>query len=323
MVFRRFACVAVVACAVFAFAGCRESRRVPRIEPVLRNWTEPYQGLEGLRVHVFNTGILAIPKAYVFRGGSWASTMDLPATAFVIEHPEAGLIVFDTGFSPKIYENPNDYIGFVTSVVGSFAMAAGQDLVSQMQARGLDPDDVGYGVLSHLHFDHTGTVEAFPQATVVVTYDELQAARHDGAMVSFVRQEDFDDVEEWMQVDFKDFDPYATFRSAADLLGDSSIALVDLSGHTVGSMGLLVSTKEGPVLLTGDAATVEQSWRFAAVPLFADDMDLWWEQIWRIKKFAQLVPSALVIPGHDTRILSRVEIPTVEFHEFSPVEEEF
>jgi hypothetical protein len=52
-------------------------------------------------------------------------------------------------------------------------------------------------------------------------------------------------------------------------------------------------------------------------------MDLWWEQIWRIKKFAQLVPSALVIPGHDTRILSRVETATVEFHEFSPVEEAF
>jgi glyoxylase-like metal-dependent hydrolase (beta-lactamase superfamily II) len=300
-----------------AVSGCRESRRVPRIDPTLRNWPDSYAGVEGLEVHAFDTGTLALPKATVFRGGSWLSNMDLPATAFVISHPTEGLIVFDTGFNERIYESPNDYIGFATSIVGSFAMADRQDLVSQMRDAGFDPDNVSHVVLSHMHFDHTGSVEAFANADVVVAYDELQDAVHDSSLVSFFRDEDFDEVREWTEVDFEDFEPYATFRSAADLLGDGSLLLIDLSGHTAGSMGLMVFTTDGPVLLTGDAAYVEESWRFSAVPLLADDMDLWWEQVWRIKKFAQLVPSALIIPGHDLRILDRVEMPTVHMHEFS------
>lgn len=311
------ACAFLVVALAAAASGCRESRRVPRIEPTLRNWPDSYVGVEGLEVHVFDTGTLALPKATVFRGGSWVSNMDLPATAFVISHPEEGLIVFDTGFNERIYENPNDYIGFATSIVGSFAMADRQDLVSQMRDAGFDPDDVSHVVLSHMHFDHTGSVEAFENADVVVAYDELQGALHDNSFMSFFRDEDFDEVREWTEVDFDDFEPYATFRSAADLLGDGSLLLIDLSGHTPGSMGLLVLTTEGPVLLTGDAAYVEESWRFSAVPLLADDMDLWWEQVWRIKKFAQLVPSALILPGHDLRILDRIEMPTVRLHEFS------
>jgi glyoxylase-like metal-dependent hydrolase (beta-lactamase superfamily II) len=91
-----------------------------------------------------------------------------------------------------------------------------------------------------------------------------------------------------------------------------------LPGHTVGSLGVIVRVQDGPVLLVGDAAPVEESWRFAAMPFVAEDRDLWWETIWRIKKFQQLVAGALVLGGHDGSGLAIEERRNVVSHRYVP-----
>ena len=48
--------------------------------------------------------------------------------------------------------------------------------------------------------------------------------------------------------------PVLTFTRSHDLFGDGSVVLVDLAGHTPGSVGVLLHTSHGPVLLAGDAA---------------------------------------------------------------------
>jgi glyoxylase-like metal-dependent hydrolase (beta-lactamase superfamily II) len=45
-----------------------------------------------------------------------------------------------------------------------------------------------------------------------------------------------------------------TFTRCHDLFGDGSVVLVDLAGHTPGSVGVLLHTSAGDVLLAGDAA---------------------------------------------------------------------
>src|SRR3984893_3839078 len=48
--------------------------------------------------------------------------------------------------------------------------------------------------------------------------------------------------------------PVLTFTRSHDLFGDGSVVLVDLAGHTPGSVGVLLHTSGGYVLLAGDAA---------------------------------------------------------------------
>jgi glyoxylase-like metal-dependent hydrolase (beta-lactamase superfamily II) len=43
-------------------------------------------------------------------------------------------------------------------------------------------------------------------------------------------------------------------RSEHDLLGDGSVILVEMAGHTPGSVGVLLRTEKGPVLIAGDTA---------------------------------------------------------------------
>jgi glyoxylase-like metal-dependent hydrolase (beta-lactamase superfamily II) len=300
--------VAIVAC------GCAEPRRVGRVEPVLHNWEQPYRGLAGLELHVFNTGSMHMPAGAVFRGGSWLSRRRLDVPAFVVAHPSGDLVVFDTGLRPRAASGGRAYLGLVVSGLDLVDRSDGEALPDQMRAAGLDPGRVTHVVLSHMHFDHTGTIEAFANASIVTASGEKQAALAASRHLDFYREEDWASSARWVEIRYDVGQPYATFVSHHDLLGDGSIVLVDLHGHTPGSQGMLLATSGAPILLTGDAAWVEQSWRYPAEPVSAWDMDTWWQQIWRIKKFVQLVPTALVVPGHDLKPLERIEHRAVVFH---------
>ena len=75
------------------------------------------------------------------------------------------------------------------------------------------------------------------------------------------------------------------------------------------------------MLFTGDAAAVAESWRYAGVPARSDDKDAWWDSIWRIKKFLQLVPEAVVAGGHDAQRERMEGRSTIVVHASSPATE--
>jgi len=271
-------------------------------------------GLPGLEVHVFDTGTLRLPAAMIHRGASLFEAREIEVPAFVIRHPKAGLIVFDTGLSGELAAatGKNDSGGIVASLPG-------QDLPSQMEQAGLLPETVRFVVVSHLHWDHTGALHSFPNAEVWVSDTELDSARRppwwSGA---FFHADDYESLPRLHEVSYARTSPLATFDHHVDLLGDSSIRLVDLAGHTAGSQGMLIAAEQGPVLLTGDASYVEESWRYGARPMLAQDMDAWWLVSWKIKKFSQLVPKLIVLPGHDLRPVARLTDGAVVLHTFEP-----
>jgi N-acyl homoserine lactone hydrolase len=289
-----------------ALSGCERARRVPRIDAELVGWPRPYRGVAGLEVHVFSTGSMSLPRGLLFYGGSWIERETIDVPAYVLRHPNGNLVVFDSGYASAVRDDPNEYLGFFVSLIGSFAMGRDRELPAQMEAAGMDPAAVTHVVLSHLHFDHAGSIERFPGAEVVVSRLEREAALAATGPLSPFRAEDFDEVIRWRALELEGEAPYATFAAHADLLGDGSLEIVPLPGHTLGSIGLIARLVDGPVLFAGDAAAVEESWRFAAFPARSEDRDAWWNSIWRIKKFLQLVPDAVVAGGHGLQ-LERVQ----------------
>ncbi len=314
----RSACLgATLALAVLASA-CHEPLVIPVIEPVEAGLVDGYAGPQGIRVHAFNTGSVASVEGAAWAGGSWSDRESMDVFAFVIEHPKAGLVVFDTGLSPRAHDDPAHYVGTIGRELGMLEMAVGQDLPTQMRAAGFDPADVSMVVISHLHFDHTGTIESFPEAEVVIAAEEKHAPVGQGFLPDFISADEFDEVAHWRELDFRTAKPFATFVAHVDLVGDGSLMAVDLAGHTPGSQGLLVRTDLGPILLTGDAAWTEKSWRYAARPVMAWNMAAWWEQAWRIRRYWQLAPRSLVIPGHDATAVERSRSPVLVSHRFGP-----
>jgi len=305
----------VALAASLSLLACQEAIPVPDVEPTLAGWAQPYQGVTGLKVHAFRTGAVKSVEGAAFAGGSWTTVMEMGAWAFVVEHPTAGLIVFDTGLSERARTEPEHYVGWLGAKLGMLDVPAGSSLADQMRAAGLDPGNVTRVVISHLHFDHTGGIGDFPNATVVVAAAEKAWVEGGLSAMDFVDPDPLAGIARWQTIDYEAEKPVATLMAAHDLLGDGSILTVDLSGHTPGSTGMLIRTADAPVLLTGDAAWTEKSWRWPARPISAGDMNRWVEQAWRIHKFAMLEPRLVVVPGHDDMAVAAIGIASFVVHD--------
>ena len=241
--------------------------------------------------------------------------MDMPA--FVIEHP-SGLVVFDTGLPTDIAERPWGYMGFFNRLLAPFKMKAGQDLPSQMKAAGLDPAAVRWVIISHRHFDHVGSLRAFPNATVVVSQREFDAAhgRFPGDRQSAKpKPETFDGVRNLKLVDFQNGPPFGSFEHSLDLLGDGSVILLEASGHTAGSMAAFVRSGPAGTLFTGDASWTELNYSLPAVQIYAYDMNRHWDRLCQIKTWKEKVPGLLVLPGHDLGPLRGSHLESAILHE--------
>lgn len=288
--------------------------RVPYIPPVLANWPQPYHGISGLKVHVFNTGYVRESEALVLRGGSPTRTRDLPVPVFVIEHPKQGLILFNTGLKPGKAAESSALRGWMSLPMTSTVLP-GDDLKAQMQRAGLKPDAVRWIVLSNLRADHTGAAEAFPNARVVVAQAEREYARQ---AIGGYASGDIDNIANWKFIDFDGAKPLATFAAHVDLFGDGSCLLIDAAGATPGTVAMLVRLPHQPLLLADDMAAVAENVRYATRPASAADAAQWWDHIWRLKRFKDLVPELVVAPGHDVGSLQAAHTPDIVVHEIRP-----
>lgn len=280
-------------------AGCYRPRTqagpevAPRLEGMAPDRRWPSR--QGLRLHVFNTGENRVSRWLVGANARWR-----PVPAFAIEHPTEGLVVFDTGLGPEIARSAEGGLHPLTRLLFLTRSRPGLDLAAQMRAAGLDPDRVRTVILSHLHFDHVGDLEAFRNATFVVGRGALESS---GSRMRGFAPSHTDAIapSRWREIDFREAPPFATFDHGVDLFGDRSIVLVAGGGHTVGGLGALLALPDGPALLAGDLV-VHRDW------LWSDDV----ERIVvsperaaavrnRVRCLLELVPRLLLLPGHDLR----------------------
>ncbi|MCW2966461.1 MAG: beta-lactamase domain protein [Solirubrobacteraceae bacterium] len=240
---------------------------------------------------------------WLLRGlGLTASDADrhvLPIPAFLIEHPTAGAILVDTGLHADVAGDPVGNLGRRTSGMTKIRMRAEQAVPAQLKARGIEPGDIAFVVMTHMHYDHASGVSQFPGATFVVDRSEWEAFGAGGFLQGY-RHALADHPVQWRTVDVvADGAPLGPFPHALDLLGDGSIQLLETPGHSRGHRSVLLRTAAGAVLLTGDAAytarTIERRW----VPLFIDDVPQYLRSLETIAEWAEEHPAAPVLCGHD------------------------
>ncbi len=235
--------------------------------------------------------------------------------AYALQHPGEGVVVINTGLNHRLSGDDGTNLGGLWGLAMSAELDAKQDLPSQMRAAGLAPEKARWVIVSNLRFLNAGEVEAFPEARVVVSQAEYEAARAGGG--GYVERE-FDGVPSWKFVDPTAGRPLGTMPAALDLFGDGSVMLVDASGPTAGTLAVLVRLPSRPVLLAGDLAPAPESLRYGAEPVAMRDADAWWDRIWRLKRFKELDTNLLVVPGHDLSGLSAAALPDVQRHDFTP-----
>jgi glyoxylase-like metal-dependent hydrolase (beta-lactamase superfamily II) len=154
---------------------------------------------------------------------------------WVLRSPDETILV-DTGWDPEVAARR----GRVLHISPAEAM----------ERLGVRSDTVSRVVLTHLHWDHTGNLDRFPDAELVVQERELDFwGSAMGKRLQFAAHAEQSDIEQVLQADR---DGRVTrLRGDAQLAPGLDARLV--GGHSPGQTILLAETASGPVVLASDA----------------------------------------------------------------------
>src|SRR5262249_28102597 len=108
----------------------------------------------------------------------------LPIAVLVLEHASGEITLVDTGFSAEQVRSPLRTLG-PTAVFLDVKAKRGDDIGSQLEARGIERNRVKRIIATHLHSDHVGGVVDFADAEVITTDEELKSARDRGTLHGF------------------------------------------------------------------------------------------------------------------------------------------
>ncbi len=183
----------------------------------------------------------------------WAPWQDdgLPVNAFLVEHPR-GLCLFDTGQTARAAQRGYFPAWHPFFRLARFELTPEDEAAAQLRSIAVDPDDVRWVVLSHLHTDHVGGMSAFTRSEALVDRVEWQRAQ---GMVGRVRGylPQYWPGAEPTLLDFWS-GGFGPFSASYDLTGDGDLIVVSTPGHTPGHVSLLVKRPGASVLLGGDLA---------------------------------------------------------------------
>ena len=118
-----------------------------------------------LRVYALSCGSLEFDRSLFFPASAAGLRIAAPVSSYLIVHPK-GKLLFDTGIHCDALTDPVARLGKRIASLFAIRSRAGEDVVSQLAALGVGPDDIRYVVNSHFHFDHCGC-NAFVSACAI------------------------------------------------------------------------------------------------------------------------------------------------------------
>jgi N-acyl homoserine lactone hydrolase len=258
----------------------------------------------GIRVHIIQTGFVAVKRAHrqlvglegarllsIAADTRWTDWM--PINTWVIEHPE-GTIVIDTGETSSInddgYVDCDPVTGLVYRLNLRFSVTPQDMIDAQMRGLELDPADVRTVVQTHLHSDHMGGIGAFPNAQIFVPRDDYPAGM---GVLSCHFPANF-------APHFADFRaaPVPGFDRAHALTRDGAVLVIPTPGHSLGHQSVLLRDGVKTYLFAGDTTFDDVQLREVSVGGIVADVGQARATIRSLQRLAGEEPT-VYLPTHD------------------------
>ena len=201
-------------------------------------------------------------------------------SCYLIKHGNE-YMVWDTGFAP-----------------GTSPSAPKVGIVDRLKEVAVTPEQVKYVGISHFHADHTGQLDPFKNATLLIgkaDWDQITSPTPmQGANVAGFKS--------WTGESRK----VEPLTGDKDVFGDGSVVVLRMPGHTPGHSSLLVRLKDmGPVLLTGDLVHFRENYDTGGVPSFNFDRAATIASMDRMKQLVANLKATVVIQ-HDVRDIGKL-----------------
>lgn len=158
-----------------------------------------------------------------------------------------------------------------------------RELAAALERRGLREADIDVVLLTHAHWDHAQNFDRFTNAPVVLHPRER---RYAGAP----------HANDWATPPWTGA-ALATHRVEEAVEGDelaAGVRVIELPGHSVGSIGLLVETEAGTACVAGDAVHSAAAALAGEPPLVFGSVPLARESVAKA-----LAAADVIYPGHD------------------------
>jgi glyoxylase-like metal-dependent hydrolase (beta-lactamase superfamily II) len=223
-------------------------------------------------------------------------------TVAVVIRDEGDVVLVDAGWDAATCEDPRRQLGRVRSAVMGVRLTAADAVATQLRKLGIGADRVRAVIATHLHPGHVAGVADFPNAEVIVSKRELEAAgRRAKALPSSAR----------LRTVALDGTPTYGFHGSADPFGNGEVVLLDAQGHTAGSVAVALRGPRGTFVHVGDA--VLQQWEFGSPggPCLVArrpsarraDLDRTYESLRRCEVDPR---RPVIVPSHDAAVFDRL-----------------
>jgi N-acyl homoserine lactone hydrolase len=189
-----------------------------------------------------------VPGPQMFHMARWGEWMVADFLIFLLRGSDGSIGLVDTGVRDVNEIQPSVVAG--VGEVGRFRMdMATQNILILLQQEGVDPADVNFVALTHLHYDHSSNVGLFPNARFVVSRSGWHLTLdppnpHLAPHPLFPR-----DVIGHLAGEARDRLILADDEAPEVLPG---IGAVYLGGHTMCSQAITVHTRQGLAVFPGD-----------------------------------------------------------------------
>ncbi len=270
-----------------------------------------------MRLHVLHVGDTKVPFGQFYGGTEWLGVrgmlrflrdkshfMTVPVHVFLVEHPEHGALLVDTGITwRQAHEHRDYYDGPLLRAAfdeDEYSLEPDQQLQRHLERRGLSAADVRTVVLTHLHEDHVGGVRDLLGARFLVSADDWWS-RNLG-IFPFRRTPSLKGV--LSDPDLVRFDGPAVgpFPASHDVFGDGSVVLLPTPGHSMGHLSVLVDGGAWQVLCVGDTVYTLRhlaSDQVRPIMLGRRARDRQLDSIARLRALRAERPGLVLAPGHD------------------------
>ena len=207
--------------------------------------------LIAMKLYILNTGYLETDKNCVVACATVGTRSQphvqnewirLPVMAFLIE-TENGYILYDTGSNP---EAMNGYWQKAMQEVYPLHQSEEERLENQLSKCGVKPEEIKTVVLSHMHLDHAGNLQLFPNADVYVPkmdYLNGLAAVH----MTADREKHGGYIKGDLERPLKQ-----VHLVTEDFELEKGVEIINLPGHTEGLLGVVLHLAGGTVILPQD-----------------------------------------------------------------------
>jgi N-acyl homoserine lactone hydrolase len=213
-----------------------------------------------------------------------------------IEHPSGKKLLWDAGI-PRDWETHWAATGF-SEFFPADATTEDMWLDSRFDQFKIEPADIDYLLLSHLHCDHAGNAKLWEGLDTAVIVDEEEKK---GAL-------SFDGFNNGAHIK-SDYDGLTLNTISTDTEVLPGITLLRTPGHTWGTLSLQVDLADsGTMIFTSDALYLRESYGPPAVPAgVVYDTLSWFKSVDKIRALAEKT-DATVVFGHSADQLRELRV---------------